>query len=186
MTGERRQHELSQQRRGARHALRSLGPQLVDEQRRRLRRARLRRQTATGARCKDRLTGGVGADSITTGAGDDVLAVDSPSDLTDIATNITVTASGLAVDVVTDFTTNSDAFFIDGTGFGLVNPSLVEIAGDYDGTNSGQASGDHFIFDGTHLIYDEDVTSAGYSVVARVEGDSVAQGDLLIGLGGPS
>ena len=142
--------------------------------------------TLTGGDGNDRLTGGVGADSITTGAGDDVLAVDSPSDLTDIATNITVTASGLAVDVVTDFTTNSDAFFIDGTGFGLVNPVLVEIVGDYDGTNSGQASGDHFIFDGTHLIYDEDVTSAGYSVVARVEGDSVAQGDLLIGLGGPS
>ncbi len=142
--------------------------------------------TLTGGDDNDRLTGGIGADSITTGAGDDVLVVGSQSDLTDIATNITVTASGLAVDVVTDFTTNSDAFFIDGTGFGLVNPTLVEIVGDYDGTNSGQASGDHFIFDGTHLIYDDDVTSAGYSVVARVEGDGVAQGDMLFGLGGPS
>ena len=55
------------------------------------------------------------------------------------------------------------------------------IGGEYDGTNAGaNASSARIVFDGKdNLIVDSDGDSAGYSLLANVQGDNVQAGDLV-------
>ncbi|MDF1721672.1 MAG: hypothetical protein P1U65_13430 [Minwuia sp.] len=135
----------------------------------------------------DLLEGGGGVDTLVGGAGSDEFLHSSLGDITTIATNITVAASGQAVDLIDDFVSGTDqiSFDLDGGFEGIGIGGFIEISEAYDGTNSGGQGFVAYIFDGTHLIYDDDLQSEGYQVVADMNGASVVAGDLaFIGGGG--
>ncbi len=131
--------------------------------------------TISGGAGNDRLIGGQGADSMDGGIGNDTYQYDEISDGTQITTNQTVAASGLATDVISGgFNTVDDGFAFDETAFGVVaSVPLVALASPYDGTNSGLASGAAFIIDNTgstsFLSFDPDVTTPGYTVIAETQ-----------------
>jgi hypothetical protein len=56
--------------------------------------------------------------------------------------------------------------------------AFVSIGQAYNGTNSGVGSGGIFVFDGTHLSYDSNVSTPGYTVVAEVQGDPIQAADI--------
>ena len=129
--------------------------------------------TISGGAGDDRLIGGEGADSMDGGIGFDTYQYDKISDGTQITTNQTVQASGLATDVI-PFNTVDDGFAFDETAFGVVaSVPLVALGVAYDGTNSGLASGAAFIIDNTgstsFLSFDPDVNTPGYTVIAETQ-----------------
>lgn len=124
----------------------------------------------------DDLIGQAGVDTMTGGAGQDFFIYNAATDGTAVALDQTVADAGVSVDLITDFQSSVDVFEFDGADFNVAD--LVFSEGAYDGTNSGQQAGEVFIFDGTHLIHDSDVNVAGYTVIAQVQGDAVAVGDI--------
>lgn len=126
----------------------------------------------------DDIRGLAGVDSMTGGAGADVFQYFAAGDGVAVAINQTVVDAGVAVDLVADFQSGVDVFEFDGGDFSVTTLAVIGVA--YDGTNSGQEAGESFIFDGTHLIHDADVGAAGYTVIAQVNGDSVAAGDIQL------
>ncbi len=133
--------------------------------------------TISGGASSDTLFGGNGIDLMDGGAGNDDFIYEETGDGTQITTNQTIAASGLATDVINNFVSAEDDFSIDETGF-VTSPQFVSIGTAYDGTNSGLGGGAAFIFDGTHLSFDFDVTSAGYTALAQVNGDAVVASDI--------
>ena len=103
--------------------------------------------------------------------------------------DITVGASGLPVDLIVDFATGVDTIsFEEGGGFDIIDGQVTtfeSIGVDYDGTNSVAGGISAYIFDGTHLIYDDDVATAGYQVIANMNGATVVEADIsFIAAGG--
>ena len=114
------------------------------------------------------IRGGGGLDSLFGDDGDDTFAYDSLEDGQQVATNVAVAGAG--GDTIADFDVNGDDVFeLDGTAFnGLSGANLVTIGSAYDGTNSGVASGAALIQDSNNnLIYDEDVQTEGYTILAN-------------------
>ncbi|WP_416900382.1 MAG: hypothetical protein ACMVY4_00765 [Minwuia sp.] len=148
-------------------------------------------QTLEGGDGADIIVGLAGADSMSGGIGADAFGYDSVGELAVVAGNQTVAAAGVAVDLVSDFSGivggEGDTFDFDAAGgfaeLGL-GASFVTIGQDYDGTNSGVGLGAAYVFDGTHLIFDNDVQTAGYQVVANTNGGTVSEADLTIAGGG--
>uniref|UniRef100_UPI0024072457 beta strand repeat-containing protein n=1 Tax=Minwuia thermotolerans TaxID=2056226 RepID=UPI0024072457 len=143
-------------------------------------------QTLEGGAGDDFLEGGDGADQLTGGDGADGFQYLSTSDLQVVAANQTVDAAGVAVDLITDFSGTADGggdtFEFD-TGQGGfddvgVTATFATIGAAYDGTNSGVGAGSAYIFDGQHLIFDDDVAAAGYQVIADTNGATVSEADL--------
>ena len=97
---------------------------------------------------------------------------------TAITTNQTVAASGLQTDVVNNFVSADDGFEFSSAPI-VASAAFDSILTAYDGNNSNVTSGDAFIYDGNHLIYDDDVTAAGYTVIAEVNGDAVVSSDIV-------
>ncbi len=126
--------------------------------------------TISGGAGNDTLIGGQGADLMDGGIGNDTYQYDEIADGTQITTNQTPSASGLAHDEINDFNTVEDGFVFDEAAFGdVAGTPLVALASEYDGTNSGLASGAAFIIDSTlHLSFDPDVNTPGYTVIAGV------------------
>ncbi len=86
-------------------------------------------------------------------------------------------SSGLDTDSVNGFVSGEDRFALNAPNFDAT-AGFVTIGSPYDGTNSGVGSGAAVIFDGTHLLYDPETATAGYTVVAEVNGDSVIATDV--------
>ncbi|WP_417518692.1 calcium-binding protein [Minwuia sp.] len=128
--------------------------------------------TMNGEAGADTLIGGAGIDNLTGGAGADVFEFQNLNDVARVALNQTVAASGTAVDIITDFNAIDDQINLAGASFGVQPLSILGFA--YDGTNSGIANGDALIFDGTHLIFDDDVNTDGYVAIAEVNGLTAA------------
>ncbi|WP_281018759.1 FecR domain-containing protein [Minwuia sp. IMCC3077] len=130
----------------------------------------------------DVLEGSGGVDTLVGGTGSDEFAHASLLDITSVNANVTVAASGLSVDLIDDFSTGIDLLSFDETGgFQSIDQELTtfEVIGvDYDGTNSGAQGSAAYIFDGTHLIYDDDLAAEGYQVIANMNGGSVAANDI--------
>ncbi|NDV25343.1 FecR domain-containing protein [Desulfovibrio sp. JC010] len=131
----------------------------------------------TGGGNSDTLEGGIGRDTLEGGDGADKFYYASVSDITG-ASNI---------DKVTDFDRSQGDRF----EFSLANftkDGFASVDG-YSGTLSGGETGSYFIWDNTNkqLIYDADVESDGYEVVADVDGlQGMFESDIeLIGGGGP-
>ncbi|MEQ9639869.1 MAG: FecR domain-containing protein [Alphaproteobacteria bacterium] len=127
----------------------------------------------------DLLIGGAGADLMRGGAAADLFHYDSLGDGTAIASDITVSQSGLATDVILDFVSGEDGLSFDASAFDA-SATFVTVAGRYDGTNSGEASGAVFVFDGKYLSYDDDVEQEGYTAIAEVRGDAPVAGDIAV------
>lgn len=130
------------------------------------------------------IIGGEGDDVIVGGGGSDVMVGDDGADLfsylsladgTQIAGNTTVGTT--STDLVEDFETGVDKFVFDTAEFDA-DAVFVTIGEAYDGTNSGVQSGAAFVFDGTHLVYDGDVGTEGYTVVADTNGRQVTSDDI--------
>lgn len=130
------------------------------------------------------IIGGGGDDVIAGGAGSDVMVGDEGADLfsylsladgTDIAGNTTV--GSVSTDLVEDFESGVDKFVFDAAEFDP-GATFVTIGSAYNGNNSGVESGAAFVYDGTHLIYDEDVSAEGYTVVADTNGKTVTSDDI--------
>jgi len=136
--------------------------------------------TLDGGDGDDVITGGIGADDLRGGTGSDDFLYVAANDGTAVALNQTVAAAGVAVDLINDFQTGVDEFIFDQTSGDFNVATLTVIGAGYDGTNSGLEAGESLIFDGTHLIHDADVNAAGYTVIAQVQGDAVAAGDIRL------
>ncbi len=121
------------------------------------------------------IAGGEGSDVMTGGDGADLFSYLSQADGTEIAGNSTVGTT--STDLIQDFESGVDKFVFDATEFDP-DATFVTIGSAYNGNNSGVQSGAAFVFDGTHLIYDEDVTSEGYTVVADTNGQQVTADDI--------
>ncbi|GJL86829.1 MAG: hypothetical protein DHS20C03_05380 [Minwuia thermotolerans] len=136
----------------------------------------------------DLIEGGGGVDTLVGGLGSDEFSHDSLSDVTSVNANVTVATSGLAVDLIDDFVTGTDTIsFSEAGGFQAINGfdvTFEDIAVDYDGTNSGAQGSAAYIFDGTHLIYDDDLATDGYQVIANMNGGSVVSNDIAFSGGG--
>ncbi len=130
----------------------------------------------------DLLEGGGGADTLVGGNGSDEFLHSDVADIATVGTNITVAASGLTVDLIDDFATGTDVISFDETGGFLSidgeSVAFATIGVDYDGTNSGSEANAAYIFDGTHLIFDDDLQADGYQVIADMNGQSVSEADL--------
>ena len=126
----------------------------------------------------DTLRGGAGPDNLTGNSGADTFFYLDLSDGTIITANETVAASELFRDRVMDFVSGTDDFALDSPNFEAA-AAFDTIAQAYDGTNSNVSSGSAVIFDGSHLIYDPDVNTAGYTVIAEVQGDAVVATDIV-------
>ena len=130
----------------------------------------------------DLLIGSGGADTLVGGAGSDEFSHETLLDITSINANITVSASGQAVDLIDDFETGTDLLsFDEDGGFQFIDGEVTtfeSISVAYDGTNSGSVGSSAYIFDGTHLIFDDDLTTDGYQVIADMNGATVAQNDI--------
>lgn len=147
----------------------------------------------------DSLLGGTRADELTGGDGNDVFRYAALSHGTAVASNITLAASGLAADVVTDFVTSVDVFNFLASAFdpnfdinNTGNPPVLGdgfsiINGSYNGTNAGTNDnfGDAvpaFVFslaDRT-LYYDANGVGAGYTAVATVESGTMTADDIIM------
>ncbi|PJK27374.1 beta strand repeat-containing protein, partial [Minwuia thermotolerans] len=148
-------------------------------------------QTLEGGAGDDVITGDDGADSMTGGAGADRFNYNDISETVLVAVNQTVADAGVAVDLVSDFSgTAGDGDSFSFEEFGGFDPigvaSFATIGAAYDGTNSGVGSGSAYVFDGQHLIYDDDVQTAGYQVVADTGGGTVAEADITVFPSGPA
>ena len=133
--------------------------------------------TLLGGASADTLVGGPGADQLRGKSGADAFFYIDLSHGTVIATNRTVASSGLDTDSVNGFVSGEDRFALNAPNFDAT-AGFVTIGSPYDGTNSGVGSGAAVIFDGTHLLYDPETATAGYTVVAEVNGDSVIATDV--------
>ncbi len=130
-----------------------------------------------GADGSDRLVGGAGVDTMTGGNGGDTFVFDALADGTEILVNDTIANVGAAVNDIQDFATGTDTFEFADSVFGTVGLALT--VGDYDGTNAiGVVAGATLVFDGTHLIFDPDVTQAGYVAIADMSGATPVVGDI--------
>lgn len=127
----------------------------------------------------DLIIGGAGADLMRGGASADLFHYQGLGDGTAIASNTTVSQSGLPVDVILDFVSGEDGLSFDATAFDA-SATFVTVAGRYDGTNSGEESGAVFVFDGKYLSYDDDVEQEGYTAIAEVRGDAPVAGDIAV------
>ncbi len=143
--------------------------------------------TIDGGADNDFIEGGAGVDTLTGGGGADTFVYTQTADLQFVAQGQTVSSAGVAVDLITDFAGNndegSDKFEFDEFegDFPSIDGEAIAfqtIGVDYDGTNSGLGAGSAYIFDGTHLIFDSDVTGGGYEVVANTNGSTVVEADL--------
>jgi hypothetical protein len=126
---------------------------------------------------RDVLTGGLGTDQFVASgyAGTFVTVADNevPSDFADVAR-------------ITDFVTGEDKLVYDPLNFGYLSSldadTFIAITDAYDGTNASSTQYDGggavFIFDGNNnLIYDENGTDAGYTIVANFNTD-ITQSDM--------
>lgn len=133
-----------------------------------------------GGNGNDTLLGGIGVDTMAGGTGNDSFHFVSAADGVAVAANQTVAAAGVTVDQITDFQSGADQFLLDQDGGDFSTSALTVLGAAYDGTNSGLEAGEAVIFDGTHLIHDNDVNTAGYTVLAQVGGDAVAAADVRL------
>ena len=118
---------------------------------------------------------------MTGGGGADNFVYNGLADGTLISTNQTVADSGLATDIITDFTTLSDRILFNAGDFDA-GGSFETLTEAYDGTNATATSGAAYIYDSDgYLIYDDDVTTAGYTVIADLgEASFDISEDILI------
>lgn len=134
--------------------------------------------TLTGDGGGNRIVGESGADTMTGGLGVDEFVYRTLDDGTEIIDDVTVAADGASTDMITDFDTIYDKFVFDANVFDFAATFVDQGGTPYDGTNSGQGDGSAFIYDGDYLIYDEEVSIDGYTVIANVAGNNVVAGDI--------
>ncbi|MBT5083344.1 MAG: cadherin-like domain-containing protein, partial [Rhodospirillaceae bacterium] len=128
----------------------------------------------------DRLRGDAGHDSLTGGGGADTFYYELPSDGGYVASNVAVSASGIAGDTVEDFSQDqNDIFAFNAANFDLelvTADNFSLIFDEYDGTNgtsldwlSETPSGSLILDSQNNLIYDDNGIGAGYTIIARLE-----------------
>ena len=126
------------------------------------------------------LRGGGGSDQLFGAEGADTFEYGSPEDGQAVATNVAVVGAG--GDTIADFDVNgNDVIRLSAAEFsGLDGGDLIDLGATvYDGTNSGQANGAALIHDGNdNLIYDEDVQTEGYTILANTNGATVDTDDV--------
>ena len=128
-------------------------------------------------------------DTLVGGSGSDTFIYNAPTDGDEVSVNVTPTSLNLVSDSITAFESGSDTIKLVASGFTgfsagddiVKDTNFFVIGGEYDGTNAGaNASSARIVFDGKdNLIVDSDGDSAGYSLLANVQGDNVQAGDLV-------
>ena len=147
--------------------------------------------TIAGTSGVETITGGSGSDTLTGGGGGDTFSYTNSGEGAGINSNSTLSGTILAtdgVDEITDFVSGTDKIGI-ASGFNI--QSIITSGSQqnfftttsYNGTNSGAAPGiDHLIFDTTAdvLIYDDDVNTVGYTILAETDNVTVLSTDISI------
>ena len=137
------------------------------------------------------IAGGAGDDTLTGNGGADTFLYITPGDSAGINSNSTLSSTILAtdgVDEIADFVSGTDKIGIS-SAFNI--KSIITsgssqnffTTSSYNGTNSGAANGiDHLVFDTTAdaLIYDDDVATAGYTILAVTDNVNIVAGDISI------
>jgi hypothetical protein len=145
----------------------------------------------------DELFGGGGADTLIGGTGNDLLDGGSEADIFAFlspADGVAILADGITAetgDQISDFTSGEDSIAVINGAFGFGAFEGSPTAGtnffttaDFDGTNSGAAAGTaYLVFDpnADTLYFDDDASTAGYSVLATVQaGGAIEATDINI------
>ena len=149
--------------------------------------------TLRGGDGNDTITGGAGSDILEGGSGADTFNYDGVGDGTSIATN-EVRGPSRVGDILVDFQSDTDSILVDRSAFNVSEAGiLVEgtnfstITDAYDGTNAGTnadyGSSGTFIYSTADqtLYYDGNGASAGYTIVATLQGH--APGDVALHAG---
>ena len=153
--------------------------------------------TITGDTGNDILVGDSGNDSMDGddginvfqgGTGTDTVQFNAISDGVAIATNTAVTLDANLHNMVLDFTTGTDKLFLS-SAFGFngtltENTNFFEISDSFTGTNSGVASGSTpyiVVEDSTGTVYyDDDSSTAGFTVLTESNGNAPVFGDFNV------